>query len=30
MLQVKDKTAAKQAINELIREIENCIALLSE
>ncbi len=30
MLQVKDKTAAKQAINELIREIEKCIALLSE
>ena len=30
MLQVKDKTAAKQAINELVREIERCIALLSE
>ncbi|MEO8760483.1 MAG: hypothetical protein ABI448_06300 [Bacteroidia bacterium] len=30
MLQVKDKTAAKQAINELVREIEQCIALLSE
>ena len=30
MLQVKDKTAAKQAINELVREIESCIALLSE
>ncbi len=30
MLQLKDKTAAKQAINELIREIEKCIALLSE
>ncbi len=30
MLQVKDKTAAKQAINELVREIEKCIALLSE
>ena len=29
ILQVKDKTAAKQAINELIREIEKCIALLS-
>jgi hypothetical protein len=30
MLQVKDKTAAKQAINELVRDIESCIALLSE
>jgi len=30
MSQVKDKTVAKQAINELIREIEKCIALLSE
>jgi chromosome segregation ATPase len=30
ILQVKDKTAAKQAIDELIGEIERCIALLSE
>jgi len=30
MLQVSDKTAAKQAINELVREIDKCIALLSE
>ena len=30
MLQVKDKTVAKQAIDELIGEIERCIALLSE
>ena len=30
VLQVKDKTAAKQAINELVREIDRCIALLSE
>ena len=30
MLQVTDKTAAKQAINELVREIDKCIALLSE
>ncbi len=30
MLQVSDKTAAKQAINELVREIDRCIALLSE
>ncbi|HXB40080.1 MAG TPA: hypothetical protein VNZ49_06025 [Bacteroidia bacterium] len=30
MLQVTDKTAAKQAINELVREIDRCIALLSE
>jgi len=30
VLQVKDKTVAKQAINELVREIDRCIALLSE
>ena len=30
MLQVSDKTATKQAINELVREIDRCIALLSE
>ncbi|MBS1646555.1 MAG: hypothetical protein JST67_04380 [Bacteroidetes bacterium] len=30
VLQLKDKTAAKQAINEMIREIDACIALLSE
>lgn len=30
MLQVKDKTAAKLAINELVKEIDHCIALLSE
>jgi chromosome segregation ATPase len=30
MLQVSDRTAAKQAINELVREIDKCIALLSE
>ncbi|MHB8260865.1 MAG: hypothetical protein ACYDCN_16045 [Bacteroidia bacterium] len=30
MLQVKDKTVAKQAIDELVGEIERCIALLSE
>jgi len=30
MLQASDKTAAKQAINELVREIDRCIALLSE
>jgi chromosome segregation ATPase len=30
VLQAKDKTEAKQAINELVREIDRCIALLSE
>ncbi len=30
VLQVNDKTEAKQAINELVREIDRCIALLSE
>lgn len=30
MLQADEKTAAKQAINELVREIDRCIALLSE
>jgi hypothetical protein len=30
VLQAQDKTEAKQAINELVREIDRCIALLSE
>jgi chromosome segregation ATPase len=30
VLQANDKTVTKQAINELVREIDRCIALLSE